>query len=183
MSDFLLSHKIGSIMKINLILLTIFLLALSTLTVSAQRTESLILENGVSPHVGLDKTYRRFSESYSKFDVDMAADVYTKDTVYFQAGKDIKIGNKAVREIFSQMFTSVKKQDVKLHISFRVLRREIGENLVGDEGIYSISYSKDGKTLGASKGRFIVVGVKDQDGKWRFRSDVSMDYKEPKKKK
>ena len=68
-----------------------------------------------------------------------------------------------------------------MDISFQILRRNVNEKQVGDEGIYTVFYLKNGKILRASKGRFIVVAVEDDDGRWRFRIDVSMNYDEPEK--
>lgn len=56
-------------------------------------------------------------------------------------------------------------------ISFQIFQRKVDKNLGYDVGIYTITQFKDGKKLGSGEGKFIVVAVKEKDGKWRFQVD------------
>lgn len=56
-------------------------------------------------------------------------------------------------------------------ISFQLIRRKVEENTGYDTGIYTIRYYRVAQKLGQSKGKFVVVAVKEKDGKWRFQGD------------
>jgi len=67
-------------------------------------------------------------------------------------------------------------------ISFQIVQRKADQNLAYDVGIYTIRQYKDGKQVGdAGQGKFIVVAVREKDGKWRFQVDGYSDLKPPKK--
>jgi len=40
-----------------------------------------------------------------------------------------------------------------------------------DVGIFTLRTFKDGKEINSGQGKFVVVTVKDADGKWRFQVD------------
>lgn len=150
-----------------------FLLIIIGQTVSAysQKTD-LILENGVSAHKEIDAIYRQFSEAYVALDVDKVSNLYAADAAYLPPDSEILKGREQIRPGFRSFFDWVKKEGRTMTISFQIFQRKVEKNLGYDVGIYTITQFKDGKQIGEpGKGKFIVVAVKEKDGKWRFQVD------------
>jgi ketosteroid isomerase-like protein len=79
--------------------------------------------------------------------------------------------------------TYAKKEGRTMTISFQIFQRKADPNLAYDVGIYTIRQFKDGKPTGTEgKGKFVVVAVREKDGKWRFQVDGYSDLKAPEKK-
>lgn len=62
-------------------------------------------------------------------------------------------------------------------ISFQIFQRKVDKSLGYDVGIYTIRQYKDGKEVGMGQGKFVVVAVKEKNGKWRFQVDGYSDLK------
>lgn len=159
-----------------IILFTLFCFS----AVNAQNSE-LILEEGVKPHKGIDAIYKDFSKSYRELVPEMVANLYTKDAAYLSPNDDITSGREAILENFTGFFNNMKNSDRNMTISFQIFQRKVEKNMGYDVGIYTIDFFKDGKKTGESKGKFVVVAVKEKDGKWRFQVDGYSSLK-PKEK-
>lgn len=155
------------------ILLFILLLIIIGQTVSAYSQESgLILENGVTAHKEIDAIYRRFGEAYVTLDAEKVANLYAADAVYLPPNSEILKSREQILPGFRAFFDRIKKDGKTMTISFRIHQRKVEKNLGYDVGVYTITQFKDGKQTGNSgKGKFIVVAVKEKDGKWRFQVD------------
>ncbi len=165
-------------MKI-LILLLFLLMPLGA--VSAQ-TGDLTLEKGVAAHAEIDAIYRTFSDAYRTLDVEKVVNLYSETAAYLAPENDILQGRSAIRPTFKSFFEWVKKENRTMTISFQIFQRKADKNLAYDVGIYTIRQYKDDKPVGdAGQGKFIVVAVKEKDGKWRFQVDGYSDLKPPKK--
>lgn len=131
----------------------------------------LTLKTGVSSHAGVDDVYRQFSESYRTLNVDMVANLYTDDAAYLVPDDDVMTGREPIRASFKRFFDSVRQGGRTMTISFEILQRRVEKNIGYDVGIYTLRTSKDGKEIGSGQGKFVVVAVKEKDGKWRFQVD------------
>ncbi len=145
----------------------------STLAQTANGTEesSLVLEQGIMPHKGLDTIYRRFSEGYKKLDAASVVNLYSESAAYLVPGRNIQIGRQKVSEIFTGFFNSVKQQNGRLEISFRIVQRQVDKNLAYNVGIYTLtSFNQKGESKKDS-GKFVVVAKREKGDSWRFQVD------------
>jgi len=140
-------------------------------TSNSKTESSLVLEQGVAPHKGLDEVYRRFTEGYKKLDAASVANLYTETAAYLAPGNNIEIGRQKVSEIFTGFFDSVKQQNKRLEISFRIVQRQVDKNLAYDVGIYTLtSFNQKGESSKDS-GKFVVVARREKRDSWRFQVD------------
>lgn len=150
------------------LLLSLFLL----LTLSAySQTPGLVLEKGVSAHKEIDAVYKNFSEAYKTLDVEKVTNLYTGTAAYLSPDSDILQGREQISPTFKSFFDYVKKEGRTMTISFQIVQRKTDKNLAYDVGIFTIRQYKDGKEVGTGNGKFVVVAVKEKDGKWRFQVD------------
>jgi len=158
----------------------ILLLAVSAFS---QTPENFLkLENGVAAHKEIDAIYRQFSEAYRTLDFEKVTNLYAADASYLPPDSEILKGRGQIRPTFQSFFDWVKKEGRTMTISFRIFQRRVEKNLGYDVGIYTITQFKDGKNLGSGEGKFIVVAVKEKDGKWRFQVDGYNNLKPEKPK-
>jgi uncharacterized protein (TIGR02246 family) len=158
---------------------TLLLIAIFTALASplfAQKGE-LALEKGVLPHKGIDAVYALFSEAYRTLDVEKVSSLYAENAAYLPPGNDILQGRDQIRPTFQSFFDWIKKEGRTMTISFQIFQRRAEKNLAYDVGIYTIRQFKDGKEAGKGDGKFVVVAVKEKDGKWRFQVDGYSDLK------
>lgn len=132
---------------------------------------SLVLEQGVAPHAGLDGVYRRFSEGYKKLDAAAVINLYSESAAYLAPGSAIQIGRQKVSQIFTGFFNSVKQQNGRLEISFRIVQRQIDKNLAYDVGIYTLSSFNQKGESSRDSGKFVVVAKREKGNDWRFQVD------------
>lgn len=136
------------------------------------QTGGLLLEKGVAPHREIDAIYKSFSEAYATLDVEKVANLYSESAAYLQPDSEILQGRAAIRPTFQSFFDWVKSEGRTMTISFQIFQRKVDKNLAYDVGVYTIRQFKDGKQIGdAGQGKFVVVAVKEKDGKWRFQVD------------
>ncbi len=149
------------------------ILALITFGVCSvkSQTSELMLENDVKSHKGIDSIYKKFSESYRTLNPEIVANLYTEDAAYLPPNNDILNGRKSILENFSSFFTSIKNSGQNMTISFRIFQRKVTKKMAYDVGIYTINFYKESKVVNFSKGKFVVVAVKEKDKKWRFQVD------------
>ncbi|HYJ04668.1 MAG TPA: SgcJ/EcaC family oxidoreductase [Chthoniobacterales bacterium] len=142
---------------------------------------SLILDEGVAAHKGLDEIYARFSEGYKKLDPAAVANLYTETAAYLVPGTEIEIGREKILASFTKFFDSVKQRNGRLEISFQIVQRQAEQTLAYDVGIYTLTSFREGGETRVSKGKFFVVGKPDKDGVWRFQVDGFNDLPKPPK--
>lgn len=156
--------------KINKFISLVFLLLAGFSLANAQNSE-LILEDGVKQHKEIDAVYAKFSEAYRTLKPEMVADLYTENAAYLQPNADLMTGRDAILQNFAGFFNNVKNSGRNIAISFQILQRKVEKKIGYDVGVYTVSSFKDGKKLGESKGKFVVVAVKEKDKIWRFQVD------------
>lgn len=152
----------------KIIFLSLFLFI--SFSAYAQNFE-LTLEKGVSPHKEIDAIYKTFSEAYRTLDVEKVTNLYSENAAYLPPEDDILQGREAIRPTFQRFFDWIKREGRTMTISFQIIQRKVDKNLGYDVGIYTIRQFKDGKEVGTGQGKFVVVAVKEKDGKWRFQVD------------
>ena len=157
------------------IFLWILLLALAAIA----QTPELTLGTGVTKHSGVDEVYRRFSEAYRTLNLDLIADQYTQTAAYLVPGDDLLMGRESIRPGFKRFFDSVRNNGQSMTISFEIAQRKVERTMGYDVGIFTLRSSKDGKEISSMKGKFVVVAVKESDGKWRFQVDGYNGLKPP----
>lgn len=157
-------------------LLLLSLLILFPVMANAQNSE-LTLEKGVSAHKEIDAIYKSFSEAYRTLDADKVTNLYTESAAYLAPNNDIQQGRAEIRRGFQSFFDWVKNEGRTMTISFQIFQRKVDKNMAYDVGIYTIRQYKDGKEVGMGQGKFVVVAIKEKDGKWRFQVDGYSDLK------
>ena len=166
-------------MKRLLFLLCLYLFPISL----AAQTGGLNLEKGVSAHKEIDAIYAQFSEAYRTLDVEKVTNLYTENAAYLVPNQEIRQGHAPIRANFKEFFDWIKKENRSMTISFQIFQRQIGEKMGYDVGIYTIRQFKDNTEVGKGQGKFVVVAVKEDTGKWRFQVDGYSDLKPPEKAK
>lgn len=160
--------------------IVIFVIA-ACISISAQ-TGALTLEKGVAAHPGIDGVYAQFSKAYATLDVELVTNLYTENAAYLAPDNNIQNGRAEISQGFKSFFDWIKKEGRTMTISFQIFQRKVEKKMGYDVGVYTIRQYKDGKEVGVGQGKFVVVAVKDKDGKWRFQVDGYSNLKpEPKK--
>ncbi|MEZ5427163.1 MAG: DUF4440 domain-containing protein [Pyrinomonadaceae bacterium] len=147
-----------------------FLFLLFALGANAQ-TGELVLEKGVPAHKEIDAIYKDFSDAYRTLNVDKVAGLYAETAAYLPPDNDILQGREAIRPTFRRFFDWIKGEGRTMTISFQIFQRKVDKDLGYDVGIYTIRQFKDGQQVGTGRGKFVVVAVREKDGKWRFQVD------------
>lgn len=141
------------------------------------QTSELVLEKDVAAHKEIDAIYKTFSEAYRTLDADLVTNLYTENAAYLAPNENIQQGRVEIRKGFQSFFDWIKKEGRTMTISFQIFQRKVDKSLGYDVGIYTIRQYKDGKEVGMGQGKFVVVAVKEKDGKWRFQVDGYSDLK------
>lgn len=158
----------------------IFIIA-ACISISAQ-TGTLTFEKGVAPHAGIDGVYGQFSKAYATLDVDLVTNLYTENAAYLAPNNNIQNGRAEISRGFKSFFDWIKAEGRTMTISFQIFQRKVEKKMGYDVGVYTIRQYKDGKEVGVGHGKFVVVAVKDKDGRWRFQVDGYSDLKPQEKK-
>jgi uncharacterized protein (TIGR02246 family) len=159
----------------RLLSITAFLIIFSA-ALFAQNSE-LTLAEGVEMHSGVDAIYKTFSRGYRTLDPKLVADLYTADAAYLSPGGEIRIGRAEILKGFTRSFNNAKARKRSMRISFRIYQRQIETEIGYDVGVFYLTYYEKGKLVHKSKGKFVVVAVKESDNKWRFQVDGYSDIK------
>lgn len=152
----------------------------SSLNLFAQN-QDLVLEKGVSPHKEIDSIYAQFTAAYKTLDTAKVSSLYTQTAAYLPPDSDILHGRDAIAPTFQSFFDWIKREGKTMTISFQIVQRKVDTSLGYDVGIYTIRQYKDGKEVNKGSGKFVVVAVRENDGKWRFQVDGYNDLKPPAK--
>lgn len=161
----------------NKILSITLIILCGIFAINAQNSAELVLGKNVKTHKGIDEIYKVFSESYRTLKPEMVANLYTEDAAYLSPNEDVTNGRQAILENFTRFFDYVRNNGENMTISFEILQRKVEKKIGYDVGIYTIRRYKDGKEVITGQGKFVVVAVKEKDGKWRFQVDGYSDLK------
>src|SRR5687767_6881094 len=160
-------------MKTRSIALLIAILFSTAIFTNAQSTATadLTLDTGVTKHAGIDKIYSRFSEAYRTLNSEMVANLYTANAFYLSPGSDIQRGRATILGNFDGFFRNVKQSGGKISIAFRILERRVSGDMAYDVGIYSLSSTNAKGENNVSRGKFVVVALRSENGDWKFQLD------------
>lgn len=147
------------------------LAVLTSLGVRAQAQEHLTLDPGVEPLAGLDAVYQRFNRAYRELDADLFEQIYTQDALYLSPERPIRRGHGEFVGGFRSMFEGARQSGHGLEISFRIVDRQISGGLASDVGIYTLLRRQDGEIVHRSRGKFVVVALRQDSGGWLFHVD------------
>jgi uncharacterized protein (TIGR02246 family) len=157
-------------MKLPILFVIIIVVSVVGVAQPSKSGADLTHDAGVKPHSGIDAIYARFSEGYRQLDAKMVADLYTDNAIYMTPESGVDRGRELIVKNFDGFFRSVRGEGASLRISFQIVERKVSGDLAYDVGIYTLETSSGDKVLQTSKGKFVVVAVK-QKGKWRFQLD------------
>jgi len=137
----------------------------------------LVLDSGVPSHDAIDALYSQFSRAYRTLDADIVSDLYTSNAFYLTPGSAVGRGRAYIRNDFARFFAHAKDKGESMDIRFRILDRQVSNHLATDVGIYTVTrMGKDGQR--SSKGKFVVIALREKDGKWGFHTDIYSDINE-----
>ena len=137
----------------------------------------LLLDSGVPPHDAIDALYGQFSRAYRTLDADIVSHLYTSNAFYMTPGSAVGRGRAYIRDDFARSFASVKDKGENMEIRFQILDRQVSNHLATDVGVYTVTRKgKNGQR--SDKGKFVVIALREKDGKWRFQTDIYNDIKE-----
>lgn len=119
----------------------------------------------------LDQVYARFTRAYATLDVAIITDLYTEDALYLPPRGDIRRGRAAIRTGFAGMFERSRARGESLDITFERIDRRISGDLAYEVGYYTLVRTTRDGPANTSRGKFTVVLVRQDDGKWRFKVD------------
>jgi uncharacterized protein (TIGR02246 family) len=151
-----------------------FIFAAATSVAGAQ-PPSLIRDPGVVTVPALDHIYEQYSQAYSQLDAKGAAALYTRDALYLQPGRAIQQGRTPIQESFARFFQHSRVVGLQLHITFRIVARQVSDELAYDVGIFTLVTFRNGEEVGRSLGKFVIVSRPDADGAWRFHVSSHSD--------
>ncbi|MGH8242843.1 MAG: YybH family protein [Steroidobacteraceae bacterium] len=131
---------------------------------------SLILEQGVVRHAGIDSIYAAFSSGYQALNPAAIARLYTESAVYLAPGDNIQTGQQ-IEAIFARFFGRLKQRGSSAAISFRIVQRQVQEALAYDVGIYSLTITAADGSSRQDQGKFVTVATRTRAGAWELQVD------------
>ena len=123
---------------------------------------------------GVNAIYERMSAAYGELDSQAFRDIYAEDATYLRSDRNPMLTDvEAIIGNFERYFSSVRGENGRLELLFRVVKRDCTESLCSDVGWYKLNrYGGDGEIAGTSYGRFLTTPGLGDDGMWRFIADV-----------
>jgi uncharacterized protein (TIGR02246 family) len=123
----------------------------------------------------VDEVYAGFRAAYARLDAAAVGSLYTEDALYLDGEAKVRRGAAAIKALFDEFFSSVRRDSARLELRFRILRRTMSPELAADVGYYRLVRVRGAKPSQPSIGRFVTVLRKGADGQWRFAVDSYTD--------
>lgn len=121
----------------------------------------------------LDAVYDAFSRAYRESDVQMLMDsVYGDSAFYLPPGSPILRGQDQFRGQFSFLERFARLNRRGPAISFEIVDRDISGDLAYDIGVYTLRTPGSSADAPETRGKFIVVWKRGDDGRWRMHADA-----------
>jgi ketosteroid isomerase-like protein len=121
-----------------------------------------------------DAAYEAFSAAYRAGDPAAVTALYGAEAFYLAPGGEIARGNVARHFEWLSSF----EPGAGPLVEFEIVDREISGDLAYDIGYYTIRRA-DAPAGSASRGKFIVIWKRDDDGAWRIHADGFSDVRGP----
>jgi uncharacterized protein (TIGR02246 family) len=144
-------------------------------TIAAQQNAGNTTADSASVARELDRVYASFRKAYARLDPAAVAALYTEDALYLAGESEVRRGRTAIRAVFDEFFSLVQRDNARLELRFRILRRAIAPGLATDLGYYHLVRVRGGAPGKPSVGRFVTVLREGTDGQWRFSVDSYTD--------
>lgn len=109
----------------------------------------------------------RFSAAYMRGDVETMMDCYAREAAIFPAGMDIVSHRDSIRKYW----TLAPGRKMTRHKSTAV-NITIEGTTAFDHGYFEGASSRDGGEPVSFRGKYVIVWVKESDGKWRMKLDI-----------
>jgi uncharacterized protein (TIGR02246 family) len=119
----------------------------------------------------LDGVYAGFRAAYARLDPAAVANLYTVDALYLDGEAKPRRGAAAIKKLFDEFFSSVRRDSARLELRFRILQRAMASGLATDVGYYHLVRVRGTERGKPSVGRFVTVLRQGADGRWRFAVD------------
>lgn len=116
--------------------------------------------------------YTEFSAAYRTLDPARLANVYSEDAFYLSPKAPVRRGRDTIFENFRGFFERTRAKGHRLDISFDFLERRAAAALAYDVGVYTLVTREGDSIVNTSRGKFVVVLLKEADGAWRMRLDA-----------
>ncbi len=161
-------------MKKSIVLILLSLFVISSTVIGQDRVvaKELTLDPGVKPHNGIDQNYARFSEAYKLLDAKIVTDLYTETAFYLTPESGMDRGRELIGNNFGSFFRSVKERKGGLAISFQIVERRISGDMGYDVGIYTLASTNPSGETTRTRGKFVVIALKQKNGDWKFQLDA-----------
>ena len=149
-------------------------LARGTPIVAQQSPSRLSLDSAALTRQ-LDEVYASFRGAYARLDPVAVAGLYAADALYLARDSQRRRGTAAIRAVFEEFFSSVRRDSARLELRFRILQRTMAPGLATDVGYYRLVRVRGTERGRPSIGRFVTVLREEADGRWRFAIDSYSD--------
>jgi uncharacterized protein (TIGR02246 family) len=141
----------------------------------AQQSPSRLSVDSAALTRQLDEVYASFRRAYARLDPVAVAGLYAADALYLAGDSQLRRGTAAIRAVFEEFFSSVRRDSARLELRFRILQRTMAPGLATDVGYYRLVRVRGTERGRPSIGRFVTVLREGADGRWRFAIDSYSD--------
>lgn len=119
----------------------------------------------------IDRVYETFSRAYARADVGMLMDsVYGDSAFYLPPGSPVLHGQDRFRGEFSFLERYTRAGGPGPDLTFESVERDYAGDLAYDIGVYTLTLPDRPGAAGVSRGTFLVVWKRGEDGHWRIRA-------------
>ncbi len=118
----------------------------------------------------INEVYDHFSDAYRTLDISLVDHIYLDSAIYLNPGSTIQFGKSSFIDSFSDMFERTRRDSTTLDIQFRILDRQVVNDLAVDVGYFRLVRTRD-TTLSTNVGKFITVLKEQPDKSWKFIAD------------
>jgi uncharacterized protein (TIGR02246 family) len=130
-------------------------------------------QSAASDSAAIHELARQFSAAYVRGDPGAMARLYTPDAVIFPERSEAISGAEAIR----RFWTLPPERRITRHVITPAQIRVDGRHAY-DHGTFEIAGTRDGKSWGPARGKYVVVWRREKDG-WRIHLDMWNSGPEP----
>ena len=146
----------------------------------AANSKALNLESDVAAHAAIDALYVRLSKAAEALDSSSFSSIYAAKSLYLAPNKPLVTGLSDIKSSWDGWFDWMKEAKGSLTMSFKIVSREVHEDIGYDVGYYKTLQVRPGESTKTFEGKFVVVTKKQADGTWLFHVDAFNSLKKSK---